>query len=112
MGKGITGVTTAIDSSSALACPPTLFLTRCLSQRQHGFRLTCSGPCKAVATILIGIVPVPPDPRPTYFVACDMGVQLSPKVLVEHDLPHGGFSSLCLPARPSLRSFSQQVLRT
>src|ERR1700732_2338589 len=111
MGKGITGGRTAMDSSPAIGCPPVLFSYRCLSQRQHGFLLTRSGPCKAVATILIGIVPVPANPCPTYFVARDLGVQLLPKVLVEHALPHGGFPSVGLPARQALRCSSQQVLR-
>ena len=51
------------------------------------------------------------EPCPTYFVACNLSVQLPPKVLVEHDLPHGGFPSVALPARQALRYSPQQVFR-
>src|ERR1700732_898635 len=111
MGKGITGGRTAMDSSPAIGCPPVLFSYRCLSQRQHGFLLTRSGPCKAVATILIGIVPVPANPCPTYFVARNLGVQLPPKVLVMYDPPRGRFPTVALPALEALRYSPEQVLR-
>jgi hypothetical protein len=51
------------------------------------------------------------EPMSKYSVARKLRVQLLPKVLVEHDPPHGGFPSVGLPARKALRYPSQQVLR-